>query len=201
MITISEPVPTTLDEARPQAALVVNHGNLDVRYASPRAVEWLALPADRLLGRSLLLSVPALGQALSLALAGGLGPEPVALHAPLATSEGMQVWAYAQQRDADILIELRPATSTAGGREATNGTTAGATVPDAVGALRRLDEMRQDLAALRTRVPCDEAMLRGDDPILFWLWQAEAALAQVRERYPALMAAMRRPTGSWRRTP
>lgn len=194
MISASEPLATPLDEARPQALLIVNQENLDVRYASPRAVEWLALPADRLLGRSLMLSVPPLGQPLSLALAGGLGPEPVALHAPMATAEGMQIQAYASLRESDIVIELRPATSV-------QENPAPTAMPDAVGALRRLDEVRQDLAALRSRIPCDEAMLRGDDPILFWLWQAEAALAQVRERCPALMASMRRGTGTWRRSP
>lgn len=197
MISAAQPAPATATEARPQAVLIVDQQNLDVRYASPRAVAWLALPADRLLGRSLMLSVPELGQALTLALAGGLGPQAVALNATLAASDGTQVTAHAQQRDADILIELRPATSSlpAVARDASRA------LPEAVEALRRLDEVRQDLVALRARLPCDEQMLRGDDPILFWLWQAEAALTQVRERYPTLLGNVRKHTGAWRRTP
>jgi hypothetical protein len=201
--TASSPVPLPT-VAAPQALLIVSLENLDVRYASQRAVEWLGLPADRLLGRSLLLSLPDIGQALTLAVAGGLSPFPAPLATLLvtlaATPDGNPLSIHAHRRDTDAILEFRvdeasPASVCAPIKRMTPP------LADPLGMQRRLDEIRQDLVALRTRIPCEEAMLRGDDPILFWLWQAEAALAQLNLRFTDLVAAQRTPTGTSRRAP
>src|SRR5688572_13766786 len=179
-----------------QAVLVVSLGNLHVRYASPLAVEWLGLPADRLFGRSLILSLPNLGQALTLALSGGLSPLPTPLGVRISKSDGTRLTPYIHQVDADVIVEfqvdeehdsagrVRPA-------HAPSATPAGTGAADPVGLQRRIDEMRQDLTALRMRVPCSEMMMRGDDPILFWLWQAEAALTQISRRFASFSAVAR----------
>lgn len=205
MITATSARPSpAAPEANPQALLVVSLENFDVRYASQRAVEWLALPADRLFGRSLLLSLPQVGQALSLAVQAGLSPLPALLNVAMATPEGTSLHLYAQRRDNEVLIELRPVDEPAPGGPVPAAPPTGGSrtpVPDLVGFQRRLDELRQDLVAIRARIPCEEAMLRGDDPMLFWLWQAEAALAQLSKRFPDLVAIQRKSTGTFRRTP
>jgi hypothetical protein len=67
------------------ARLVVGLGDLSVTEASPTALAWLGLPRDRLVGRSLMLSCPELGQALTVAIAGGLGPTPSPLPVTMAS--------------------------------------------------------------------------------------------------------------------
>lgn len=185
-----------------QAVLVVSLGNLHVRYASPLAIEWLGLPADRLFGRSLILSLPNLGQALTLALSGGLSPLPTPLGVRVSRPDGTRLTPYIHQVDADVIVEFQvdeehDSTGRARPVQTPSMTPAGTGAADPVGLQRRLDEMRQDLAALRTRVPCSEMMLRGDDPILFWLWQAEAALTQISRRFASFAAVSRqKPTPS-----
>ena len=176
--TAPQPVP---ESAAQQARLVVALENLHVRYATSLALAWLGMRADRLLGRSLMLSQPELGQALTLALAGGLSPLPAPLGVVVTRPDGMRVTPLVHQVDADAIVEFQ-----ALAEEPAR--------PEPTGLQRRMDEMRQDLAALRRRVPCDEAMLRGDDPILFWLWQAEAALKEVERRLPTLQPTRRHTT-------
>jgi hypothetical protein len=198
MITAASARPSpAMPDTAPQALLVVSLENFDVRYASHRAVEWLALPAERLLGRSLLLSLPQVGQALSLLVQAGLSPAPALLNVTMATPDGAALNLFAHRRDNEAIIEFRAVDDPV---PAVGATRPGG-LPDPVGFQRRLDELRQDLVAMRARIPCDEAMLRGDDPMLFWLWQAEAALAQLSRRYPDLVAIQRKPTGTFRRTP
>lgn len=168
--------------------LIIDRQNLDVRHASPQAAVWLGLPTERLLGRSLLLSVPPLGQALTLAISAGLGPQPVALHAPLSTNgedgRAIMVTPHARQRDGDILIELRP-TST--GVQPTSHDLRSLQI--SMGSLSSFQTIRRQLADLRARIPWSDALARGDDPLLFLLWQAETSLAELAERYPALFAS------------
>lgn len=200
------PAPTAQSGATAQALLVVSLQNLDVRYASQRAVDCLGLPAGRLLGRSLLLSLPPLGQALTLAIAAGMSPMPTRLNLVMADTDGTPLDTFVHQRDSEAIVEFRPAD---GARPAGAATPASDTatfrrsaqVPDPIRLQRRLDEMRQDLVALRSRIHCDERMLRGDDPLLFWLWQAEAALTQISQRANELVAVQRPQGTSTPRTP
>lgn len=191
----------------PQALLVVSLQNLDVRYASQRAVDCVGLPAGRLLGRSLLLSLPPLGQALTLVIAGGMSPQPTRLNLVMADTDGTPLDTFVHQRDNEAVIEFRAAD---GPRATGDGTPASGIAvvrtpspptTDPIRLQRRLDEVRQDLVALRSRIPCDEMMLRGNDPLLFWLWQAEAALAQISLRSNELVSAQRTHGKTSQRTP
>src|SRR5688572_21167904 len=133
MITAASAHPTpVLPDPTPQALLVVSLENFDIRYASQRAVEWLAQPAERLLGRSLLLSLPQIGQALSLAVQAGLSPVPVQLNVVMSNPDGVPLNIFTTRRDNDALIEFRVAddpTPTATG-------TPRPITPDAVGLQR-----------------------------------------------------------------
>lgn len=183
--------------SKSQALLVVNLQNLDVRYASQRAVDCVGLPAERLFGRSLLLSLPLLGQALTLAIAGGMSPQPTRLNLAMADTDGTPLETFVHQRENEAVIEFRATDRPrdTGGGTPVSGTPGVRPVPatatDPIRLQRRLDEVRQDLVALRSRIPCDEMMLRGDDPLLFWLWQAEAALAHISLRAKELVGVHR----------
>lgn len=201
MLTVPTPtIPVSVRESQRKAVLVISLENFDVRYASPLAIEWLSLPADRLLGRSLMLSVPPLGQALTLAVSDGLSQSATTLGVTMATPEGHRLVVTAHRADMDAIIDFSPTDVHAVDAEPTTLTPpTGKPIPDAIGLQRRLEEMTQDLAALRARIPCSEGMLRGEDPVLFWLWQAEGALAQVSQRFAGLCATQRKTTGSYRR--
>lgn len=202
MITAQAPaVDSTHEAPQRKAVLVVAADNFDIRYASPQAIEWIDLPADRLLGRSIMLSLPPLGQALTLAVSAGLSSEPEPLNVVMARPDGSPLVVRARRVDADIIIDFTGLAGPDGG-----GRARGESIPpqaisatDPVALQRRMDEMKQDLAALRARIPSDETMLRGDDPILFWLWQAEAALTQVSRRFPEVCVTARKATDTYRR--
>ncbi|HEX3134205.1 MAG TPA: hypothetical protein VHX44_11565 [Planctomycetota bacterium] len=197
-------IPRTTPDPQRKAVLVVSLDNFDVRYASPLAVEWLGLPANRLLDRSLIFSQPPLSQALTLAVSSGLSPEPTPVGVTMTTPRGQRLLVAAHRADNDAVIDFTLADEHAGdhgeaAEKSASTPPAGNPIPDGIGLQRRLDEMRQDLAALRARIPCSEAMQRGDDPMLFWLWQAEGALAEVSQRFAALCATQRKSTGTYRR--
>ncbi len=145
----------------------------------------------------MLLSLPPLGQALTLVIAGGMSPQPTRLNLVMADTDGTPLDTFVHQRENEAVIEFRAADGprATGGGTLTSGIARGRTAlpptTDPIPMLRRLDEVRQDLAALRSRIPCDEMMLRGDDPLLFWLWQAEAALAHITLRSHELVAVHR----------
>lgn len=170
------------------ARLTVSLINLDVREASVHAQEYLGLTADRLLGRSLLLSEPELGQALTRLLAAGLEPRRVPMNVQLATPDGEPLTAFVRQIGQDAIIELEPA----GGHASANHVS-GAVLH--AGLHQRLDELRRELGALGQRIPCSDDSLRGDDQFLLWLWQAEVALGRLSERCAAVEELRRHDTG------
>lgn len=197
--TATAPAPVPANETT-HGMLVVALANLDVRYASPQAVDWLGMSAERLLGRSLIISQPELGQALTRLIALGLGAQAVPLNVSLSTTAGQTLVISCRQAGSDAVLDLHLAREPA--KEADHGASGHTNDCEEreIGALqRRLDQMRQDLAALRRRVPCDEAMARGEDPILFWLWQAEAALAHLGKRCATLNGGRHRTTATFRR--
>ena len=102
---VSNTVPVAAEPER-KAVLVVTLANFDVRYASPLAVAWLDYPIDRLLGRSLMLSVPPLGQALTLAVARGLSQLPTPLGVGMASPDGARLSVFVRQVDADAIIDF-----------------------------------------------------------------------------------------------
>lgn len=89
-----------------KAVLIVALSNFAVRYASPLAITWLDYPIDRLLGRSLMLSVPLLGQALTLAVAHGLSQVPTPLGVTMADPVGAGLMVSVHQVDADAVIDF-----------------------------------------------------------------------------------------------
>jgi len=93
-------------ESQPKAVLVVSLASFDVLHASPLAIAWLDYPIDRLLGRSLMLSVPPLGQALTLAAAHGLSELPTPLGVSMVNSDGARLMVYAHRVDADAIIDF-----------------------------------------------------------------------------------------------
>lgn len=101
----ADAVPSAPDLER-KAVLVVSLANFDVRSASPLAIAWLDFPLDRLLGRSLMLSMPQLGQALTFAVAHGLSHRPIPLGVPLANPDGTRLAVHVHQVDADAIIDF-----------------------------------------------------------------------------------------------
>lgn len=93
-------------EPRRKAVLIVALSNFDVRYASPLAITWLDYPIDRLLGRSLMLSVPPLGQALTLAVAHGLSQLPTPLGVAMVNPDGARLMVSVHQVGADAVIDF-----------------------------------------------------------------------------------------------
>ncbi len=105
-------VPNTVpapSEPQPKAVLVVSLANFDVRHASPLAIAWLDFPLDRLLGRSLMLSLPLLGQALTLAVARGLSELPTPLGVSMVNPDGARLMVSVHQVDADAIIDFAEA--------------------------------------------------------------------------------------------
>ena len=102
---VSNTVPVAPEPER-KAVLVVTLANFDVRYASPLAIAWLDYPIDRLLGRSLMLSVPPLGQALTLAVAHGLSRLPTPLGVGMTSPDGARLLVSVRQVDADAIIDF-----------------------------------------------------------------------------------------------
>jgi hypothetical protein len=87
------------------AVMKVSLVDLTVRHATPLAIAWMGLPAERLLNRSLLLSLPHLGQTLTVAISGGLGPARQPLPAAVATPTGEALTVYARRVDAEAILE------------------------------------------------------------------------------------------------
>jgi hypothetical protein len=93
-------------EPQPKAVLVVSLANFDVRHATPLAIAWLDYPLDRLLGCSLMLSVPLLGQALTLAVARGLSQLPTPLSVSMMNPDGARLLVSVRQVEADAIIDF-----------------------------------------------------------------------------------------------
>ena len=96
---------SSAQEPQPKAVLVVSLANFDVCHASPLAIAWLDYPLDRLLGRSLMLSVPLLGQALTLAVR-GLSQLPTPLNISMMNPDGARLVVSVHQVDADAIIDF-----------------------------------------------------------------------------------------------
>ncbi len=177
------------DPSDTAAVLVVGLTDLSVRRASSNAVAWLGLPKERLLERSLMLSLPHLGQALTVAIAGGLSPLPQPLVTDVAKPDLTPLSVFVRRLEDEAIIDLQvPAADHAGGRTHSVPThiSPGEHPEDAVAVRGRFTALRNELALLRALAEAHVTPTAEERHLHDWLWQAEVALTRMIENFGAV---------------
>lgn len=180
------------------AVLVVNLADLTVRQATPTAIAWLGLPPNRLLGRSLLLSLPHLGQALAVTVSGGLRPLPEPLAVDVAKPDHTCLSVYVRRLDSDAILEFHVADAhDPVGRARLDLTTLHdpALGDDALARQQRLSALRDEISALRIVAETRARPLASETPLRAWLGQAETALTRLVEHSDELAELVIREEG------